>query len=97
MKIDEWKFEDRPDVMVMTTKNIINRKNSILSVWHDAEDEMWQFLDGTDIDDDYASLVILEYMVNIDKSINDIADLKLGWVAWREKKDIEWRRQKIEE
>lgn len=30
--------------MVISTKNIVNNKKEILSVWNDSEDGMWQFL-----------------------------------------------------
>lgn len=93
MAISGWTFSDEPNLMVITTKNIINNKNSILSVWHDADDGMWQFLDGTDITEEDAMIVSLEHIVNIDSSVKEVSDLPLGWVAWREQKGFAWKRQ----
>jgi hypothetical protein len=93
MRAKGWVFRDNPNVMVMTTKDVVYNKREILSVWHDSDDGMWQFLDGPDVNEEVAMLVSLEEMVNIDESIVDIADLPLGWVAWREQKGLAWERQ----
>jgi len=88
-----WTFTDEPDVMVMTTKNIVSNKKPILSVWHDADDGMWQFLDGTDVNEEDAMMISLEEIVNIDDTVNEVSDLQLGWVAWREQKGSDWKRK----
>jgi len=97
MQMNNWMFKDKPNVMVLTTKNIVNNRKPILSVWHDADDGMWQFLDGTNVDEDDAMIVSLEYMVSIDNSVNEISDLPLGWVAWREQKGFPWKKQSVNE
>lgn len=94
MGINKWPFEDEPNVMVMTTKNIVKNNNHILSIWHDADDGMWQFLDGTDVSVEDAMMISLEEVTNIDNSVKEVSDLPLGWVAWREKKGSAWKRQR---
>ncbi|AJA46850.1 hypothetical protein CPAST_c07500 [Clostridium pasteurianum DSM 525 = ATCC 6013] len=94
MAISNWVFSDEPNVMVITTRNIINNINPILSVWHDEEDRMWQFLDGTDVNEEDAMIVSLEKIVDIDNSVEEVSNLPLGWVAWREQKGSAWREQK---
>lgn len=93
MGAKRWVFKDEPNVMVMTTKSIIYNKREILSVWHDSDDGIWQFLDGSDVNIEEAVMVSLEEIVNIDESIIDVADLPLGWVAWREQKGLVWKRR----
>lgn len=93
MRTNSWMFTDEPNVMVMTTKNIVSNKKPILSVWHDADDGMWQFLDGTDVNEEDAMLISLEEIVSIDDSVKEVSDLPLGWVAWREKNSSTWKRQ----
>ncbi len=93
MKSDNWVFADNENVMVITTKNIIEEKAPILSVWHDSDDGMWQFLDSSDVNEEDAVLVSLEEIVNLDISISEVSDLPLGWVAWREAKDGIWKKQ----
>jgi len=93
MGTNNWTFIDESNVMVMTTKNIVNNKNPILSVWHEMDDGMWQFLDGTDVNEEDAMMISLEEIVKIDNSVKEVSDLPLGWVAWREKKGSAWKRQ----
>ncbi|MEL7570773.1 MAG: hypothetical protein AAGU14_09475 [Eubacteriaceae bacterium] len=93
MEINNWPFYDNPNVMVITTKNIINKKSPILIVLHDADDAMWQFLDGSDIVDEDAAIVSLEEIFNIDNTIKEVADLQLGSFAWREQANSDWIKQ----
>lgn len=86
-------FKDAPNTMVITTKKIINREASILIVFHDEEDGMWQFLDGNDTNESDAAIISLAEIVSIDSSINAISDLPLGWVAWREHEKSNWESQ----
>jgi hypothetical protein len=89
MEKNKWTYEDKPNVMIITTKNIVRYKSEILSVWHDDDDGMLQFLDGTYVNDDDAMIVSLEQMVNIDNYVKEVLDIPLGWVAWREKKNLD--------
>lgn len=86
-------FSDAPNTMVITTKKIINREAPILIVFHDAEDGMWQFMDGNDTDENNAAIISLAEIITIDSSINAISDLPLGWVAWREHEKSKWESQ----
>jgi hypothetical protein len=94
MKYGKWRFADSPNVMVITTKNIMYNKNQILSVYHDFDDGMWQFLDGTDVTEEEAAIISLEEIIEIDDSIIELSNLPLGWSAWRISKDSEWNRQR---
>lgn len=93
MATDIWPFEDKPNVMVITLRGIVNNNIPILSVWHDKEDGMWQFLDSLDVKMEDAVIVALEEIVEMDRSLTEIADLPLGWVAWRKKKGAPWNKQ----
>lgn len=88
------KFNDAPNVMVITTKRIIHKTANVTIVFHDEDDGMWQFLDGIDNDEDSAAIISLQEMVTIDNSIEEIADLPLGWVAWRHDTQSVWNCQK---
>jgi hypothetical protein len=41
-----------------------------------------------------ARVVSLRSIVGLDPTIADIADLPLGWHAWRETQDGDWHRQR---
>lgn len=78
----QWKFEDPQNTAVITTRRILS-KNGILEVWHDADDGMWQFLDGNEIHEGDAVIVSLKEIVTIDSSVNLLSNLPLGGYAWR--------------
>lgn len=84
------RFKDDPKTMVFTTKRIIDREAIVSLVFHDEEDGMWQFLDGIDTDDNSAAIISISEMVSIDPNLEKIADLPLGWVAWRNDSASEW-------
>ncbi|MGE5405405.1 MAG: hypothetical protein ACM3PP_10770 [Candidatus Saccharibacteria bacterium] len=92
----DWPFQDSKDVMVITTKQVVLAGKPILYVSHDLDDGMWQFHDGSDVSEDDAMILSLEEIVSIDESILILADLPLGWCAWRETGSNPWRRQKNE-
>ena len=60
---------------------------------HDEDDGIWEFLDWGDVKEDAAIVSIFE-IVEIDKSINLISDLPMGWVAYRNDIESEWVRCK---
>ncbi|WP_336775923.1 hypothetical protein [Paenibacillus sp. MMO-58] len=88
----KWAFEDPKNVAVITLDKIMKLESPVLYVTHDEEDGMWQFLDGDDVIEEEARLISLKQMVDIDPSLTSLANLPLGWVAWRETKDSEWIR-----
>ncbi len=87
-----WPFEDSQNVAVITLEKIMNRQSSVLYVTHDAEDGMWQFLDGDEVNEEEARLISLMEMVNIDSTLTQLYDLPRGWMAWRENEESEWLR-----
>lgn len=89
------KFIDFHDTVVITLKEILDGKKSVLYVSHDEEDGMWQFLDGSDeLDIDNARIVTLGEMLEVDSSLSSLLDLSIGWKAERVDKDTKWLRQK---
>lgn len=88
-----WPFEDAKSVMVMTTKNVVEKNQTIVYISHDEEDGMWQFHDGSEVEMDDAMLVSLEEIMALDSSLMELHDLPIGWIAWRDSKDSVWHRQ----
>ena len=73
----QWKFEDPQNTAVITSRRILSKINGILEVWHDADDGMWQFLDGNEIHEGDAVMVSLKEIVTIDSSVNLLSNLPL--------------------
>ncbi len=89
----EYKFLDDKNTIAITTKKIVSRQSEILLVSHDEDDGMWEFLDGEDVCEENAVVVSMFEMSQIDESINELYDLPLGWIAYRENKTTEWIRK----
>lgn len=79
---------------VFTCLSVLDGSECICIVTHDEEDGAWQFLPlngaptvGT------ARVVSLKTIVDIDCSVQELADLQPGWRAWRHSKDAYWKRE----
>lgn len=89
-----YEFIDNKNTMVITTQNIVNGEKAILLVSHDEDDGMWQFLEGEEVKEEETMIISLYEMVKIDPIVNQIADLPLGWIAYRGNRHDEWMKQK---
>lgn len=88
-----WPFLDPRNVSVFTSKKIIQGDDWVYYVTHDVEDGAWQFHPYSGMTpDNEAAVVSLETMVNVDRSLTTLADLPLGWHAWRESPEANWQR-----
>ncbi len=92
MSSGNWLFDEPQNVMVLTSINVITNNAPILWVSHDEDDGMWQFHDSLKVDIKEAMMVSLAEIVNRDPSVNQIADLPLGWKAWRISKQDSWKK-----
>ena len=87
-----WPFDDPPNVATLTLRRIMQGHAPIRVVIHDADDGMWQFLDGESATEHEAILVSLAEMLTHDPSIATLADLPLGWWARRASTQDPWQR-----
>lgn len=88
----KYSFLEDQNTMVITQKSILNREKDILLVSHDEDDGVWQFLDGEDVNEEEAAIVSLFEIVKLDDSVNELCELPLGWVAYRNSKNEKWVR-----
>lgn len=88
-----WPFDDPPNLGVITTVPVLEHGYPILLVTHDLDDGGWQFLCGTIDEPSLGRLVCLESILGIDEGMSVLADLPLGWLAWREDMGSPWRRE----
>ncbi len=91
---DKWPFADPKDVAVITLKSIAMGGSPVLHVTHDADDGMWQYLDGMTVSEENASVLSLEEITRIDPTVMELADLPLGWYAYRSAANEPWQRGK---
>lgn len=59
--------------MAFTLKRILDNKSTIKYTSHDAEDGMWQFLDGIEIEIDDSVIVSLQEILEYDPSLAKIS------------------------
>jgi hypothetical protein len=91
--MNDWPFDDPPNVAVFTVRQIIDDGLPILYVYHDEEDGAWQFLTDQPATMADALLVSLQEILDCDPSIIDLADLPCGWMASRRSREDAWHRQ----
>jgi hypothetical protein len=93
--MNAWLFKEPPNVAVFTSKRIVEGRDWIHYVTHDEEDGAWQFhpYSGPTSEAE-ASLVSLQTILRLDPSIVELADLPIGWFAWRDDPKGRWQRKR---
>lgn len=92
----KWPFKDKKDVITISTKGIIEEEKTILYVTHDEDDGMWQFHDGSDLNEEDARVVSLKEVYELDSTIGNLSSMPFGWYAWRDSIDDEWKMEQKE-
>jgi hypothetical protein len=88
----DWPFTDPVNTSAITTVPVARENHPILLVTHD-EDGYWQVLCGTTNDPKEGLIICLGCAFQKDRSIGQLADLPLGWRAWRKSVDHPWERE----
>jgi hypothetical protein len=91
-----WKFEQPPNCAVLTLRSIVQDNAPVLHVTHDADDDGWQFLGWETPAEEDAMVVSLASMLAIDPTLEALADLPVGWHAWRERVGDRWTRGPVD-
>jgi len=76
-------FKEGLNTAVFTTRFIIENKDTITFVYHFDEDGAWQFSGTQQAGDDDYRVVSLEEIIKLDKTVLELADLPLGYEAYR--------------
>jgi len=88
-----WKFSDPPHTRIFTTKRVISGEDPVTRVFHDADDGAWQFHGPQKSNKEDVAIVCFHHIVDKDSTINQLADLEVGWCAWRENTSSAWIRE----
>lgn len=88
-----WPFSDAPNTATIATVNVLNRQSPILLVTHDSDDGSWQFLGATTDDASEGRVVAISSIVELDATVTELANLPLGWRAWRDSPQLPWKRE----
>lgn len=85
-----WPFDQPKNCAVFTLRQIVEKEASILVVYHDIEDDGWQFLSNIETKSEDAMIVSLEEITKIDSTVFEVADIEPGYHAWRRSVGDEW-------
>jgi len=88
----DWPFAEPVNRLAITTTRVLHQHFPVLLVTHD-DDGSWQVLCGTTNDPKDGVAVCLGCMFKLDRSLATLADLPLGWLAWREAATEPWLRE----
>lgn len=98
MSTPNWPFSDVPNTAAIANKKIITYGEWIAYVTHDLDDGTWQFHTSdpeppSEVD---AMTVSLSNVFQIDSTISGLADLPIGWHAWRVNREAPWQRAEMQ-
>ena len=86
---DYFPFSDAPDTACFTCCHVLEEHSPILYVSHD-DDGFWQFLCGREHTEEEARIVSLAYILKLDPSMADLAELDYGEFAEAEDENSDW-------
>lgn len=89
-----WAFPSRPTATAFTTVRVVEEAAPIVYVVHD-EDHTWQFIDELAWLESDIRISHLAHIVDGDPTLASIADLPLGWQAFRGDVGGEWTRSPL--
>jgi hypothetical protein len=87
-----WKFSDPPHTGVFTTKRVMSDTDPVTRVFHTVGDGAWEFHGPDESDPEEIAYVCFHHIVDKDPTIAELADLPVGWCAWKDVATGEWRR-----
>jgi hypothetical protein len=77
---------------VVTSKHVAERTRPILLICHYSGSDGWAFLTGEAFSAEEGQLVLLKNIVELDTTVEQVADLPRGWSAKRKTVGGEWIR-----
>jgi len=88
-----WKFPDAPHTNAYLSETVHNGTEPITYVSHDVEDGAWQFLGDSMSFGGGPVISCLHHPIDRDRSLEELADLPVGWYAERAKVGEPWVRK----
>jgi len=88
-----WAFDQGPGVAAITTAAVLEGREPVRIVEHDADDHSWTFLCGTTSDPGDGRVVAMGQIVALDPTLVEVAELPPGWTATRSGAGAEWSRR----
>lgn len=77
-----WPFKDAPNTATLVSRYVLEGER-ICFAYRDWDDGTWQFFPDHATDANDTKLVCLKEVYQLDESIGELADLRVGWMATR--------------
>jgi hypothetical protein len=90
-----YPFSERKNLLVFTCTHILDGEKNINLVTHHFDDNSWEFLCGEAHKDEDAVIISIDEICNIDKSIEKLCDLPVGYCATRKNITSKWIKSRI--
>jgi hypothetical protein len=90
--LSNWRFTDPPHTRVFLSAAVYSGLEAVTYVSHDSEDGAWQFLGDTMSGGDLPLVSCFHHPIDRDRSLEELADLPLGWWAERVAPGHPWTR-----
>jgi hypothetical protein len=94
---DSWPFDQPRNCAVVVTRKVLDREEPILLVTHDSDDHGWQFIGSSGGTVETGRVIALHEAVELDPSVLQLADLPLGWRAFRDSPTSPWKREAMDD
>ena len=91
--MDDWPFDQAPNVAAITTRRVIEDGLPILLVIHYEDDHSWAFVCGTTNANEDGRVIGMGTALALDSTLREVADLQLGWKASRKSVGELWIRE----
>ena len=93
--MNEWPFDQAPNVAAITTRHVIEAGLPILNVVHYDDDHSWAFTCGTSDATEDGRVIGMGTALKLDPTPATIADLPPGWCAHRRGVGEAWIREPL--
>jgi hypothetical protein len=87
-----WPFKEPAETRAYTTRFVLDKDFPILIVLHQ-HDGSWEFLCGTTEKAKDAREIFLGEAVELDSRLREVADLPVGWRAYRDSPEAPWMQE----
>jgi len=86
---DAWPFDQAKNVAAISDSAVLEEGAPILLVIHYSDDHSWAFLSGHSTTEQ-GKVIGMGEALELDPSLDSIADLQPGWIATRSRVDAPW-------
>ena len=83
------------NIAVITSRFVITHNSPIIYVFHNHEDEIWEFYGVEDLKEDDYRVVSLAEILELDSSVFELQYMELGKYALRNSKADSWTINKL--